>query len=319
LSQSGCRLVEDGTTNRNRIADDARALDALPQGARGLLLRVHRSNFALVGFTEEPEVAELSTLARERGVPLLHDLGSGALRLPPGLPEEMTAARSLREGSDLVLISGDKLLGGPQAGILLGRRDLVERCKVHPLSRALRADRMLIAALEGTLQLYRQGRADELPAQAAMGAAPQALNQRATRLALLLGEAGVPCTVVESEGRVGGGSVPLSRLPGAGVAIPAGEPLLSALRQGQPPMVAILRDERTVLDVRCLRDTELPLAASAVTQAWHKALGQEGRVEDGRSGAKLGGSGQEVPAADVAGRGGARQGTPEDYDPQTEV
>ena len=173
---------------------------------------------------------------------------------------------------------------------------------------------MLIAALEGTLQLYWQGRGEELPAQAAMGATPQALNQRATKLALLLGEAGVPCTVVESEGRVGGGSVPLSRLPGAGVAISAGEPLLAALRQGQPPVVAILRDERTVLDIRCLRDTELSLAASAVIQAWHKAVGQEGRVEDGRSGAKLGGSGLKEPAG-VA----ARQGNPEDYDPQTEV
>jgi L-seryl-tRNA(Ser) seleniumtransferase len=231
----------------------------------------------------------------------------------------MTAARSLREGSDLVLISGDKLLGGPQAGILLGRRELVERCKVHPLSRALRADRMLIAALEGTLQIYLQGRGEELPAQAAMGATSQALNQRATRLALLLGEAGVPCTVVESEGRVGGGSVPLSRLAGAGVAVPAGEPLLAALRQGEPPVVAILRDERTVLDVRCLRDTDLSLAASAVIQAWQGTQARpQGRVEDGRSGAKLRGrSGQED--ADAAGRGGARQGNPEDYDPQTEV
>src|SRR5712671_2037339 len=266
LSQSGCQLVEVGTTNRTRAADYAKALDALPSGTRALILRVHRSNFALVGFTEEPEVAELSALARERGISLLHDLGSGALQLPSGLPEEMTAARSLREGTDLVLISGDKLLGGPQAGILLGRGDLVERCKVHPLSRALRADRMLIAALEGTLQMYRQGRGAEVPAQAAIAASPSALRQRATRLALLLGEGGVPCSVVESEGRVGGGSVPLSRLPGAGVAVEAGEPLLEVLRQGDPPVVAILREERTVLDVRCLNETDLSLAASAVIQ-----------------------------------------------------
>ena len=291
LSQSGCRLVEVGTTNRTRIADYAKALDSLPAGARALILRVHRSNFALVGFTEEPEIAELSALSRERGIPLLHDLGSGALQLPPGLPEEMTAARSLREGADLVLISGDKLLGGPQAGILLGRRDLVERCKVHPLSRALRADRMLIAALEGTLQVYRQGRGEELPAQAAIAATPQTLRQRATRLALLLGEAGVPCAVVESEGRVGGGSVPLSRLPGSGVAVEAGEALLEELRRGEPPIVAILREERTVLDVRCLRDADLPVAASAVKEAWHRTVRRpEGRVEDGQSSAKLGGS-----------------------------
>src|SRR5256885_16609365 len=109
LSQSGCQLVEVGTTNRTRAADYAKALDALPAGKRALILRVHRSNFALVGFTEQPEMSELSALAREREIPLLHDLGSGALQLPSGLPEEMTAARSLREGSGLVLISGDKL------------------------------------------------------------------------------------------------------------------------------------------------------------------------------------------------------------------
>jgi len=296
LSQSGCQLVEVGTTNRTRVADYAKALDALPAETRALILRVHRSNFALVGFTEEADIAELSALARERSIPLLHDLGSGALQLPSGLPEEMTAARSLREGTDLVLISGDKLLGGPQAGILLGRRDLVERCKVHPLSRALRADRMLIAALEGTLQVYRQGRGEELPAQAAIAATPSSLRQRASRLALLLGEGGVPCSVVENEGRVGGGSVPLSRLAGSGVAIEAGESLLEELRRGDPPIVAILREERTVLDVRCLRDADLSLAASAVKEAWQRTAHRPaGRVEDGQSGAKLGGSPGGVP------------------------
>src|SRR5437870_3650887 len=146
LAQSGCRLVEVGTTNRTRLSDYAAALDGLP---RALLLRVHRSNFALVGFTQEATMAELSALARERSVPFLHDLGSGALELPESL-SETTAARSLADGADLVLVSGDKLLGGPQAGILLGRRDLVEACRKHPLSRALRADRMLLAALEAT-------------------------------------------------------------------------------------------------------------------------------------------------------------------------
>jgi L-seryl-tRNA(Ser) seleniumtransferase len=169
---------------------------------------------------------------------------------------------------------------------------------------------MLIAALEGTLQIYRQGRGAEVPAQAAIAATPSALRQRATRLALLLGQGGVPCSVVDSEGRVGGGSVPLSRLPGAGVAVEAGEPLLEVLRQGDPPVVAILREERTVLDVRCLNDTDLSLAASAVIQAWQRtARGPAGRVEDGQSGAKLGGS----PAQGTP--GDAREGV----DPLTEV
>src|SRR5256885_1502668 len=135
LAQSGCRLVEVGTTNRTRLADYAAALDGLP---RALLLRVHRSNFALVGFTQEATVAELSALARERTVPLVHDLGSGALELPDGL-SETTAARSLADGADLVLVSGDKLLGGPPAGILLGRPDPGAACPKHPLARALRA------------------------------------------------------------------------------------------------------------------------------------------------------------------------------------
>jgi L-seryl-tRNA(Ser) seleniumtransferase len=222
-------------------------------------------------------MGELAALARERGAVLLHDLGSGALERPATLPEEMTAARSLREGAHLVAISGDKLLGGPQAGILLGRRDLVEACRKHPLARALRADRMLLAGLEATLQLYRAGRGAELPANAAMAAAPTELRQRATRLALLLGEQGVPCAVVESEGRVGGGSVPLARLEGAAVVLPAGERLLDELRRGDPPVIGLLRDGRTVLDVRCVFD--LNELGSVVASAWKRADAENGRTE----------------------------------------
>src|SRR5712692_7689475 len=248
LAQSGCRLVEVGTTNRTRLSDYASALDGLP---RALLLRVHRSNFALVGFTQEATVAELATLARQRGVPLLHDLGSG-----------------------------DKLLGGPQAGILLGRRDLVEACRKHPLARALRADRMLLAALEATLKLYRAGRAGELPVNQALGARADQLSQRATRLALDLTERGIACAVVESEGRVGGGSIPLARLPGFGVAVEGGADLLEELRRGDPAVVALLRDDRVVLDVRCAVDVgEL---AAAVARA--RARAGERPPEGGRLG-----------------------------------
>ena len=273
LTQSGCRLVEVGTTNRTRLADYAAALDANPDA---LILRVHRSNFALVGFTGMPSVAELAGLARERKVYLLHDLGSGAL--DPAL-EEVTAAQSLREGADLVLVSGDKLLGGPQAGILLGRRELVEKCRRHPLSRALRADRMLLAALEATLRLYRDGRASELPALAAIHASSEDLRQRATRLALALAEKGVAATVVESEGQVGGGSLPMRRLPGTGVALQAQPaPLLAELRAGSPAVVALVRDGKVVLDVRCVADvSELASAvALAAERARERAAGLEG-------------------------------------------
>jgi L-seryl-tRNA(Ser) seleniumtransferase len=268
LTQSGCRLVEVGTTNRTRLSDYAQALEANP-GA--LVLRVHRSNFALVGFTETPSVAELSALARERKALLLHDLGSGAL--DPALGE-FTAVQSLREGADLVMVSGDKLLGGPQAGIVLGRTAAVDQCRRHPLSRALRADRMLLAALEATLRVYRDGRERELPALQALHATPEELRQRATRLALALQEAGVPCSVVDCEGRVGGGSLPLRRLEGAGVAVehePAA--FLAALREGDPPVVALLRDGRVVLDVRCV--PQVSELASAVIEASKRATAQK--------------------------------------------
>lgn len=278
LAQSGCRLVEVGTTNRTRVADYAAALEANP-GA--MIVRVHRSNFALVGFTEMPTVAELAALKREKNALLLHDLGSGAL--DPALGER-TAAQSLREGADLVLVSGDKLLGGPQAGIVLGRRDLVETCRRHPLSRALRADRMLLAALEATLQLYREGRSDELPALRAIKAAPSDLRQRATRLALDLQQRGVQCSVVECEGRVGGGSLPQSSLPGAGVALEGdAAALLDALREGDPPVMALLRDDRVILDVRCV--TDIAALAEAVVEAGVRATAQKGdRLEGATQG-----------------------------------
>jgi L-seryl-tRNA(Ser) seleniumtransferase len=268
LAQSGCRLVEVGTTNRTRISDYAAALEANP-GA--ILLRVHRSNFALVGFTETPSVAALAELARKSKATLIQDLGSGALDPQLG---EITAAQSLREGAHLVLVSGDKLLGGPQAGIVLGAAALVEKCRKHPLSRALRADRMLLAALEATLRLYRDDRAKEIPALQAIEAADTELNQRATRLALVLQEKGIPCAVVSCEGQVGGGSLPLRKLPGAGVAL-EGEPasLLAALRAGDPAVVALVRDGRVVLDVRCV--TQLPELAEAVAEASKRAVAQK--------------------------------------------
>ena len=278
LAQSGVRLVEVGTTNRTRLADYAQALAAArATGPKQTLvvLRVHRSNFALLGFTEEPTVAELATL----GVPFLHDLGSGALDATLG---DATAAQSLKEGAHLVLVSGDKLLGGPQAGILLGKRELVERCRRHPLARALRADKMLLAALEATLRVYRAGRAAEIPTLAAIHASQEVLRQRATRLALELQQRGVTCSVVACEGQVGGGSLPLVRLPGAGVAI-EGAParLLTALRRGNPPVLAIVRGEKVLLDVRCVSD--LGELASAVSRA-EDADGLEGATlfEEGK-------------------------------------
>ncbi len=277
LAQSGVRLKEVGTTNRTRLSDYVLGLaEVRAAGSQPLVvLRVHRSNFALVGFTEEPTVAELATLR----VPLLHDLGSGALDATLG---DTTAGQSLQEGADLVLISSDKLMGGPQGGIILGTRELVERCRRHPLARALRADKMLLAALEATLRVYRAGRSGEIPALAAIHASPELLHQRATKLALELQQRGVRCTVVACEGQVGGGTLPLRRLPGAGITI-EGSParLLAALRAGDPAVLAIVREGKVTLDVRCV--TDLGELARAISRAGD-AAGLEGAtlVDDGR-------------------------------------
>ncbi len=167
---------------------------------------------------------------------------------------------------------------------MLGRRELVEKCRKHPLSRALRVDRMLLAALEATLRLYREGRSSELPALAAISAAPDALRQKATKLSLKLGEQGISSTIVETEGQVGGGSLPLRKLPGAGVAL-FGDPgrLLAELRAGTPAVVALLRDEKVVLDVRCVDDVgELAAAvASAAGRANARAAGLESAKVEG--------------------------------------
>ena len=252
LARSGARLVEVGTTNRTRASDYERA--AGPETA--LLLRVHQSNFRLVGFTEQPSTAELAAVAARRGVPLVDDLGSGAL-VP--LPDEPSAQDSLSAGADLVCFSGDKLLGGPQAGIVLGREALVERLGKHPLQRALRADKLTLAALEGTLGLYLEpARAlREVPVLRMLTEQPEAVRARAERLAQLVRGA-----VEETVARVGGGALPLTELPSFACAVD--EQLAAPLRAGDPPVVAVVRDGRCLLDCRTLTDEDVDEAAAAV-------------------------------------------------------
>jgi len=206
LARSGARLVEVGTTNRTRAADYER------EGA-ALLLRVHQSNFRQVGFSEQPALKELAAVARRLGVPLLDDLGSGAF---VDLGDEPTAAQSLAAGADLVCFSGDKLLGGPQAGIVVGRADLVERLKRHPLHRALRIDKLSLAALEATLLLYLepQRALREVPVLRMLHEDASAVRARAERLAQSAGGA-----VEETVARVGGGALPLAELPSFACAV----------------------------------------------------------------------------------------------------
>ena len=254
LARSGARLVEVGTTNRTRAADYERAIG--PETA--LLLRVHQSNFRVVGFTERPALEELAGIAKRAGLPLVDDLGSGALA---AVGDEPTPAQSLRAGADLVCFSGDKLLGGPQAGIVVGRAELVERLRRHPLQRALRADKLTLAALEGTLSLALDpGTRDRIPVLRMLHEPLEKVRARAERLVSLVGG-----DVEETVARVGGGALPLAELPSAACAVE--EALAEPLRLGEPPVIAVVRDGRTLIDCRTLADTDIDDVASAILAA----------------------------------------------------
>jgi L-seryl-tRNA(Ser) seleniumtransferase len=250
LARSGARLREVGTTNRTRASDYESAVGA----ETALLLRVHQSNFRVVGFTEQPTVAQLAAVARRHELPLVDDLGSGVL---VELSDEPSARESLAAGADLVTFSGDKLLGGPQAGIVVGRADLVERLRRHPLQRALRADKLTLAALEGTLQLYVEA-PERIPVLRMLR--DDGVFGRAERLAKLTGG-----TVEDTVARVGGGALPLAELPSFACAVE--EDLAAPLRAGDPPVVGIVRDGRLLLDCRTLTDAEVDEVASAVAAA----------------------------------------------------
>ena len=252
LERSGARLREVGTTNRTRASDYETAIG--PETA--VLLRVHQSNFRVVGFTAQPSLGELADIARRHDLPLVDDLGSGALI---DIGDEPTARASLAAGADLVCFSGDKLLGGPQAGIVLGRAELVEKLRRHPLQRALRADKLTLAALEGTLALAVDA-PDEIPVLRMLREPVEAVRVRAARLAELVhGE------VEETVARAGGGSLPLTELPSFACAVE--EELAVKLRAGDPPVIAVVRDGRTLLDCRTLTDAEADEVAVAVEAA----------------------------------------------------
>ena len=255
LARSGARLVEVGTTNRTRAADYDRAIG--PETA--VLLRVHQSNFRLVGFTELPSVGELAQLAQRHGLPLVDDLGSGALAR---VEDEPSVRESLEAGADLVCFSGDKLLGGPQAGIVVGSAELVERLRRHPLQRAVRADKLTLAALEGTLALYLdpQLAAREVPVLRMAGEPAKAVRSRAERLAEAVGG-----ELEETVSRVGGGALPLAELPSFACAVE--EDLAGALRLGEPPVIGVVRDGRLLLDCRTLTDSEAEEVAALVAAA----------------------------------------------------
>ena len=255
LVHSGARMVEVGTTNRTRAADFERAIG--PETA--LILRVHQSNFRIVGFTETPATEDLSRVAHDAGLWLVDDLGSGSLA---DVGDEPTAAASIAAGADLVCFSGDKLLGGPQAGLVVGRRELVERLRRYPLQRAVRADKLTLAALEGTLALHEDPERArvEIPVLRMLDEPLERVRERAERLAGLVGG-----EVEETVARVGGGALPLAELASAACAVE--ETLAAPLRLGDPPVLGIVRDGRLLLDARTLSDADVDEAARAVLQA----------------------------------------------------
>jgi L-seryl-tRNA(Ser) seleniumtransferase len=280
LRESGAHLVEVGTTNKVYVRDYAAAITE----RTGAILHVHRSNFALVGFTAEPGLPALAALAHARGLPLLADLGSGLLAedadLGPAaahMAHEPRPRDAVAAGADVVAFSGDKLLGGPQAGLLAGRRALLEQVKVHPLARALRADKLTLAALEATLRLYRDGRALQIPTVRALAVSEPVLALRAQALAQALWSGGeAPVALVDGESVPGGGALPLCRLPTRLVLVggegPEARGLLEALRAGDPPVVARIVDDRVALDVRTVPDEAVATLARRVGEAW-RALG----------------------------------------------
>jgi len=269
MAQSGAVLREVGTTNKTRAADYAAAIS----DRTAAILRVHPSNFTVSGFTERPTLAELVPLGARFGVPVIEDLGSGLLDNAedvPALRAEPSVAASVGAGADVVMFSGDKLLGGPQAGIIVGREAALTRIRRHPLMRALRADKMTYAALEATLAEYAAGRARETVPVASMIAIPLGeIARRADTLASALSAAGLAANVVDGYSTIGGGSAPGSELPTRLVAVdlPA-ERLEAALRAQRPPVVARIERDRVVLDLRTVRaDQDRELAELVVAAA----------------------------------------------------
>jgi L-seryl-tRNA(Ser) seleniumtransferase len=263
IRRAGARLVEVGTTNRTRVADFE---EVLADGRARLVLRVHPSNFAQAGFVESPDAAQLAAVAHGHGAIVVDDLGSGALLDTArfGLAHEPMPRERLDAGSDLVTFSGDKLVGGPQSGIVAGRTELVERLRKHPLARAMRPDKVILAALAATLRLYRAGAAErEIPVWRQIAASADELEARARRLA-----DATPTRAIRLESTVGGGSLPGQVLPSWGVAADgAPEKLLARLRAHDPAVIGRILDDAVVLDLRTVDPADDERLAGAIRAA----------------------------------------------------
>ena len=269
MEACGAELKEVGTTNKTHLWDYDRAINEKTRA----LMKVHTSNYRIVGFSETPTLPELVELGHSRGLPVIEDLGSGCLvdLQQFGILGEPTVQDSVRAGVDVVSFSGDKLLGGPQAGIIVGKKAIVDKLKKHPLTRAMRVDKMTLAALEATLRSYDAGLSSEIPTIAMLSAAPAYLQGKADQLCQLMLKAGIAAEVVATEGQVGGGSVPTQMLKSFAVAVqPAGvnlDQLEINLRLGSPAIVGRINHDRFLLDVRTLRENDFDAIVKAVAEA----------------------------------------------------
>ena len=266
IRRSGARLIEVGTTNRTRATDFE---EPLAEGRATMVLRVHPSNFRQEGFVESPDAAELAEVAARHDAPLVDDLGSGALidTRSFGLAHEPTARDRLEAGADVVTFSGDKLLGGPQAGLIAGRSDLITRMRRDPLARATRPDKSTLAAVAATLAIYRAGRAIlDIPVWRAIAADPAMLGERATVLARRVGDR---AAVVDTRATVGGGALPGETLPSVALRLAAGSAsrLLTRLRRADPCVVARVEDGAVIVDLRTVAPRDDEALADALVAA----------------------------------------------------
>jgi len=268
VRRAGARLVEVGTTNRTRAADYE---EPLAEGRARLVLRVHPSNFSQSGFVEAPDAREVAELAHRHGAIVVDDLGSGALLDTArfGLTHEPMPSERLAAGSDVVTFSGDKLVGGPQAGLVVGRSDLIARIRKDPLARAMRPDKATLAAVAATLALYQAGRAETaIPVWRMIAASPDVLRERAERLVAEL-DPSASASVVEMRSTVGGGSLPGETLPSWGVALVtrSADRLIAGLRRGTPCVMARVESGRVMLDLRTVNEDSLDWLPGAIGSA----------------------------------------------------
>lgn len=264
MAASGCRLVEVGCTNRTHLTDYQRAIT----GETAAILTAHHSNYRIVGFTSEPPLADVAELAHSFDLPMIVDQGSGNLYdlRRWGLGDEPTVTSLLADGADIVCFSGDKLLGGPQAGIIVGRRRWVEPLGRHPMYRALRPDKTALVMMDLVLGAHQSGRLEQIPLYAMLSEPVEALARRARRMARRLRDLGVPARGLRTHSAVGGGTTPDQTVPSYAVAIDGGQKLVDALRDSDPPVIGRIEDDSVVLDLRAVlrrQDSELVAAVAA--------------------------------------------------------